>query len=457
MGKRERTVARCGECGHEEPRWVGRCPACESWGSLVEMRAAPTTAGPRAAGMTAAALPIGQVPLDGVRRTSTGISEFDRVLGGGLVPGAVALVGGEPGIGKSTLLLQASHAVAVAGGTVLYVSAEESAGQVRLRAERLGALAPTLLVAAETALPSVLDLIDRHRPDVVVLDSIQTLSDPQLGSAAGSVVQVRECAAALTRLAKVRGTAVLLVGHVTKDGAIAGPRVLEHLVDVVLSFEGDRHHALRLLRGLKNRFGPAGEVGCFEMAGDGLREVIDTTRLFTAAHDDATPGVALTVMIEGPRPLVVEVQALAAKSNLTMPRRVATGLDASRLPLLVAVLDKRANVVLREHDLFASAVGGVRVREPAADLAVCLAIASSLCDVPVPQRTVAIGEVGLAGEVRPVPQLERRLSEAARSGFTSAIVPAAFTGEASGLRLVRVADLASAVRTITVRAAAVPG
>ncbi|MCA1711890.1 MAG: DNA repair protein RadA, partial [Actinobacteria bacterium] len=301
----------------------------------------------------------------------------------------------------------------------------------------------------------VLGLLDQLRPDVVILDSIQTVSDPQLASAAGSVVQVRECAAAVTRLAKQRGMSVLLVGHVTKDGAIAGPRVLEHLVDVVLSFEGDRHHALRLLRGLKNRFGPAGEIGCFEMAGDGLREVLDTSRLFTAAHGDETSGVAITVMIEGPRPLIVEVQALAAATSLAMPRRVATGLDPARLPLLVAVLEKRANIVLRDQDLFASAVGGMRVREPAADLAVCLAIASSRRDVPLAQRTVAIGEVGLAGEVRPVPQLERRLAEAARSGFTTAIVPAGYTGATHDLRLVRVADLASAVRSIVLRVAAV--
>lgn len=395
----------------------------------------------------APARPIGTLPLDNASRIRTGCGELDRVLGGGLVPGAVGLLGGEPGIGKSTLLLQAAQAVAAAGRTVLYVSGEESAGQLRLRGERLGALSPGLLVAAETSLPAVLGLIEAHAPAVVVVDSIQTVSDPALASSAGSTVQVRECAAALVRAAKSTGRAVLLVGHVTKEGTVAGPRVLEHMVDVVVTFEGERHHALRLLRTVKNRFGPAGEVGCFEMAGDGLREVADPSRLFLAEHGPTVAGVAVTVTVEGPRPLAIEVQALAATSNLAMPRRQASGLDGSRVPLLVAVLERRAGIPLTGHDLFASAVGGVRLREPAADLALCLAIASSRTDRPVPRDTVTVGEVGLAGEVRTVPQLERRLAEAARLGFAAAVVPAAYHGDRYGLRLHPVRDVRGAIAT----------
>ncbi|HEX2028372.1 MAG TPA: DNA repair protein RadA [Nitriliruptorales bacterium] len=451
MAGRNRTVARCSRCGHQEPRWVGRCPGCHAWGTLEEHVTVATcaTSARRSAATVVAtpARPIGTVPLEDAGRIPTGCGELDRVLGGGVVPGTVGLLGGEPGVGKSTLLLQAAQAVATAGHTLLYVSGEESASQLRLRAERLGALSPRLLVAAESSLPAVLALLDTHAPAVVVVDSIQTIRDPALASAAGSTVQVRECAAALVRAAKSTGRAVLLVGHVTKDGAVAGPRVLEHIVDVVVAFEGERHHALRLLRTVKNRFGPAGEIGCFEMAGDGLREVADPSRLFLAEQGPTVAGIAVTITVEGPRPLAVEVQALAAASNLAMPRRQASGLDASRVPLMVAVLDRRAGVPLAGHDLFASAVGGIRLREPAADLALCLAIASSRTDRPVPCDTVTVGEVGLAGEVRIVPQLERRLAEAARLGFAAAVVPAAYRGERYGLRLHPVRDVRGAVAT----------
>ncbi len=450
---KKRTIARCADCGHEEPKWVGRCPGCGSWGTLAEVTPADDTSDSsvRTSAPKAPARPaerIADVPLHDVDRLRTGIGEFDRVLGGGLVPGVAGLIGGEPGVGKSTLLLQAAHRIADDGGTVLYVSGEESAGQLRLRAQRVGALADDLLVAAETSLPSLLGLVERHAPDVLIVDSIQTVSDPALSSSPGAVLQVRECAAALVRSAKATGTATLLVGHVTKEGSIAGPRVLEHLVDVVLAFEGDRQHALRILRAMKNRFGAAGEVGCFEMAGDGLREVADPSRLFLADHDGDPPGVAITVTIEGPRPLAAELQALVAPSKQNFPRRQATGLDNSRLPMLVAVLERRADVPLSDHELFVSAVGGVKVREPAADLALCAAIASSRRDRTIPSDTIVVGEVGLAGEVRTVPQLERRLAEASRLGFRDAIVPAAYDGGDHSLRLQRVQDVRAALRAV---------
>ncbi|MGH3442924.1 MAG: DNA repair protein RadA [Nitriliruptorales bacterium] len=440
-----RTSSRCSECGHEEPRWVGRCPACGSWGTMGEERESAGPQGHRPGPARVDARPLGEVPLADAERTTTGIGELDRVLGGGLVPGVVALLGGEPGVGKSTLLLQAAQHVAASGRTVLYLSGEESPGQIRLRADRLGALADRLLVGAETSLSGVLSLVESHEPDVVIVDSIQTISDTSVSSSPGSVAQVRECAAALARCAKATGCAVVVVGHVTKEGTLAGPRVLEHLVDVVLSVEGDRHHALRLVRAVKNRFGAVGEVGCFEMTSHGLAEVTDPSRLFLAEHEGDASGVAVTVTVEGPRPLVVEVQALTAKSSLKLPRRQATGLDNGRLPLLVAVLERRAGVALADQDLFASAVGGVRLREPAADLAVCLAIASARAGRPVPGSLVALGEVGLAGEVRVVPRLSARLAEAARLGYGRALVAAGYDGDDHGLRLHRVRDLSAAI------------
>ncbi|MFN2557593.1 MAG: DNA repair protein RadA [Nitriliruptorales bacterium] len=438
-----RTAFRCAECGHTQPRWTGRCPACEAWGAMEQETA--TRSAPTSEPKAAPADPITHVPLYGFDRIPTGIGEVDRVLGGGLVPGVVALIGGEPGIGKSTLLLQIAYEIAATGRDVLYVSGEESTRQMRLRAERLGAMGQQLLVASETSLQAVLDLLETHRPSILLLDSIQAISDGGVAAAAGSVAQVRACAAALVRVAKQTSTGMLLVGHVTKEGVIAGPRVLEHMVDVVLAFEGDRHHALRLLRAVKNRFGATGEVGCLEMADEGLREVGDPSRLFLAGHPTESSGVAVTVAMEGPRPLTLEVQALVARTRLAMPRRQASGLDQSRLALLVAVLERRCGVKLGQHDLFAAAVGGVRLREPAADLALCLAIASSRLDRRLPPSLVAIGEVGLAGEVRAVPHLTRRLAEAARLGFSAALVPASHDGEANALRLHRVRNVQDAM------------
>lgn len=439
-----RTQARCQACGHVEPRWVGRCPACEAWGTLEEET--EPRAEPRGGGRSTAvrAQPIAEVSTDARARLATGSGELDRVLGGGLVAGSVTLVGGEPGAGKSTLLLQAADALARAGRTVLYVSAEESAGQVRLRAERLGAVDGGVLLASVAELPTILALVEAHEPDVLIVDSIQTVRDPEVGGVPGGLAQVRDGAAALTALAKRRGIAAVLVGHVTKEGTLAGPRVLEHLVDAVCDLEGDRHHALRLLRATKNRYGSVGEVGCFEMGEGGLTDVADAGRLFVGDAEGAT-GVAVTLALEGSRPLACEVQALVAPTSLANPRRAASGLDGQRLHLLAAVLERRAQVALGEADLYASTVGGLRLTEPAVDLALCLAIASSRTERAVPAGLVALGEVGLAGELRLVAQTERRLAEAARLGFTRALLPRAYDGPAHGLALEREPDLRGAL------------
>ncbi|MDP8978667.1 MAG: DNA repair protein RadA [Actinomycetota bacterium] len=443
---RPRTHARCQECGRVEPRWVGRCPECGAWGSMVQEAApAPVPAAAQRAVPARPAVPITRIALDAGVRTATGIGELDHVLGGGLVAGSVTLLGGEPGAGKSTLLLQAARCLATGGHTVLYASAEESPGQVRLRAQRLGAVDERLLLAGETDVGALLALVEAHGPDILVVDSIQAVSDQGVAGTTGGVAQVRECAQRIARAAKRRGMATMLVGHVTKDGSLAGPRVLEHLVDVVCEIEGDRHHALRLVRASKNRFGGTGEVGCFEMTGRGLAGVADAGRLFLGELTEGTSGVAVTLTLQGQRPLACELQALVVPTSLAHPRRVASGLDAQRLNLLVAVLERRAGLALRERDVYASSVGGVRLIEPAVDLALCLAIASSRRDRAVPRGVVAVGEVGLAGELRLVARTERRLAEAARLGFHRAIVPNAYDGPAAGLDLTRVSDLTAAL------------
>lgn len=435
----------CSGCGHHSARWLGQCPACHGWGTFQDVEAAPS---PAADGVRAR--PIGEVPRAAARRWSTGIGELDRVLGGGIVPGSVAVVSGEPGIGKSTLMLQVA-AQAAGDRTVLYVTGEETAAQVRLRADRLGLGGPRLLLVATSDLSSALAQVAEHEPALVVVDSIQTLSDPAAGAGPGSLTQVRACADGLALAARSRGLAVVMVGHVTKEGTLAGPRALEHLVDVVLSFDGDHHHALRLLRATKNRFGSTGEIGCFTMRDVGLVEVTDPSRLFLGDRPDGVAGSAVTVTMEGQRPLAVEVQALVAASPLQLPRRQVSGLDPHRVQLLAAVLERRAEVQLSRRDLFASAVGGVRLREPAADLACCLAIGSSEADRPLQSRLVAVGEVGLSGEVRVVPQLARRLAEAARLGSRGAVVAASYDGPDHGLELHRVADVRSALRVALVR------
>ena len=443
-----RTVFRCSECGAASPKWAGRCQACEAWNTLVEEREDRTVSAALASGSIAPrdiAVPIADVDTAEWQPRATGIGEVDRVLSGGFVPGSVTLIGGEPGIGKSTIVLQIVSSLAGRGATALYVSAEESKQQVRLRAERLGTLRPKLWLASDTALPHILGHLDDVKPEIVVIDSIQTVFDPELSSAAGSVTQVRECAARLVREAKGRNIATVLVGHVTKDGNLAGPRVLEHLVDTVLSFEGDRHHALRLLRAVKHRFGTTDELGLFEMTETGLQPVPDPSALFLADRRKGVSGSAVVPTIEGHRPLLVELQALTVTTQMPNPRRSATGVDGNRLGLLAAVLQQRVGLPLSTHDVYALAVGGVKVVEPAADLGLALAITSALTNVPLPPDLVACGEVGLGGELRQASQVERRLSEATRLGFTRAVIPKLSPDPPSGMEAIRVATVGEAI------------
>ncbi|MBI4934816.1 MAG: DNA repair protein RadA [Actinobacteria bacterium] len=435
---------RCTECGTATPKWAGRCTACDAWNSMVEdVRGAPSSHGASAA---APAVPIGEVDAQFSQPHPTGIAELDRVLGGGLVPGSVTLLGGEPGIGKSTILLQL---LAQWPTRTLYVSAEESAQQVRLRAERLQAVQPHLWLVPETSLPHIIAAIDQVQPTLVVVDSIQSIADPDVPSAPGSVVQVRECAHRLVGEAKRRGVPVVLVGHVTKEGGLAGPRVLEHVVDTVLSFEGDRHHSLRLLRAVKHRFGPTNELGVFEMAGHGLQGVPDASRLFLTDRRTGVAGSAVVPTLEGQRPLLVEVQALTNTiRDGVPPRRSAQGIDAGRLALLLAVLERRARWRVGNQEVFASAVGGVRLTEPGADLPVCMALVSALANQPLPPDLVVFGEVGLAGELRQVAHASRRLAEAARMGFRRAIVPANTPDGVEGISLMRVATVAEALAAV---------
>ena len=408
--------------------------------------AEPDIAAMMAATSGAIAMPIAEIDALVGGPQSTGVAELDRVLGGGLVPGSVTLLGGEPGIGKSTLLLQLA---ATWPTRTLYVSGEESAQQVRLRAERLGAIGPHLWLLAETSLPHIVASLDTAQPHLVIIDSIQSIADPDLGSAPGSVVQVRGCTHRLVAEAKQRGIPMVLVGHVTKDGALAGPRMLEHIVDTVLSFEGDRHHALRLLRAVKHRFGSTNELGVFEMVERGLVGVPDASSLFLTDRRTGVAGSAVTPTLEGHRPLLVEVQALTNRVNSGVPpRRSAQGLDPGRLALLLAVLERRARLPMSQHEVFASAVGGVRLTEPGSDLPMCLAIVSALADHPLPPDVISFGEVGLAGELRQVAHASRRLAEAARLGFTRAIVPANSANGVEGISLVRAATLNEALLAV---------
>ena len=445
-----RTVFRCMSCGAEAPKWSGKCAGCGDWNTLTEELDLPSNI----SGLSDP--PVPPVPITAVRSQDgqpvpTGIPEVDRVLGGGLVPGSVTLVGGEPGVGKSTLVLQLMGARAAAGSTVLYITGEESADQVRLRADRLGALQDNLLLAAETSLPNVIHHINEVRPEICVVDSIQTLHDPAYTSAPGSVTQVRECAHRLVQTAKTTGTTVLLVGHVTKDGQLAGPRVLEHVVDTVLSFEGDRHHALRLLRAQKHRFGSTEELGLFAMVASGLEPVPDPSGLFIGDRRPGIPGSIVTPALEGHRPLLVEVQTLVASSQLPQPRRSCQGLDSGRLALLLAVLERRAGIRIQQLDVYANAVGGVKVVEPGADLAICLALASAVAGVPIPPSMVACGEVGLGGEIRQVGRIERRVAEAARLGFTTAVVPRSAPDTDAPIELLRVPSLAAAIELLSLQ------
>jgi len=435
---RARTAYQCRECGGVEPKWAGQCPACGAWNTLEEIVAAPP-AGARGGGRFAGAgaeppavRTLAQVAAGETERTASGLAELDRALGGGLVPGSVVLIGGDPGIGKSTLLIQMLSALAGAGARTLYVSGEESAEQVSGRARRLGLAVGALRLATETNVERIAAAAAREQPQVMVVDSIQTVYTDLLTSAPGSVAQVRECAAQLVRHAKNTATALFLVGHVTKEGALAGPRVLEHMVDTVLYFEGDSGSRYRLIRAVKNRFGAVNELGVFAMTDRGLREVSNPSAIFLSRHEREVPGSIVMVTREGTRPLLVEVQALVDESQLAAPRRVAIGVDHNRLAMLLAILHRHAGVATGGQDVFVNVVGGVRVSETAADLPILLAILSSLRDQPLPHDLVAFGEVGLAGEIRPVQAGPERLREAAKHGFKRAIVPAANAGRDSG-------------------------
>jgi len=418
----------CQECGHESPKWLGRCPACEAWNTLVEELAEPATAAAGAGRPRSTAggpLPIAEVALDPEPRVAVGIGEVDRVLGGGLVPGSLVLISGDPGIGKSTLVLQIAQRVAAAR-PVLYVSGEESVRQTKMRAARLGVDSPGLLVLAETDLEEIGAQVERHRPGLLIVDSIQSVYRPDLPAAPGTVGQVRECTGELLRLAKSDdGPAVVVVGHVTKEGAIAGPRVLEHMVDTVLYFEGERHHAYRLLRVTKNRFGSTNEIGVFEMGGRGLVEVSDPSALFLSERPTDAPGSVVVCAVEGSRPLLLEVQALVTRTPFGLPRRTAAGVDANRTLLLLAVLEKRAGLHLMSFDVYVSVAGGVRVDEPALDLGMACAVASSHRERPADPATVVVGEVGLAGEVRAVSRIAGRVAEAQKMGFRRVVLPRA--------------------------------
>ena len=443
---KDRPSHRCSECGLTVAKWLGQCPECQAWGSIAEAGATrvPVTAGQ----VTSAARPIDQVDVEAARCRPTGVGELDRVLGGGLVPGAVVLLAGEPGVGKSTLLLSVAAQAAREGSPTLYVSGEESAAQVRLRAGRTGDLDPHLWLAAENDLGAVLAHIDAVQPGLLVVDSVQTIATAAAEGSAGGVTQIRAVTAALVAVAKERGIATLLVGHVTKDGSIAGPRLLEHLVDVVLHFEGDRHSTLRMVRAVKNRFGPADEVGCFTLTGEGIVGLPDPSGLFLSRRPEPVAGTCVTVTVEGRRPMLAEVQALVAKSQLQNPRRAVSGLDAGRVAMVLAIAERRGAVPLAAADVYTSTVGGLRVTEPAIDLALALALNGAARDTTLPTDLIALGELGLSGELRPVPDLGRRLAEAARLGFRRAIVPAGSSTDGP-LDVVGVRDLASAMIAVT--------
>ena len=443
-----KTIYVCQACGGTSAKWQGQCPTCQAWNTLEES-IAETPSAPRFQGL-AQSIPrqkLATIQAEDLPRLATGITEFDRVLGGGLVPGGVVLLGGDPGIGKSTLLLQALAQMSAVGVSVLYSSGEESAAQIALRAKRIDLNAPQLEVLAEIQLEKLLTIMDTVRPQVVVVDSIQTIYSEAFSSAPGSVAQVRECAAQLPRFAKSTGICVLLGGHVTKDGHLAGPRVLEHIVDTVLYFEGDTHSSFRLVRAIKNRFGAVNELGVFAMTEKGLRGVSNPSAIFLSQHAEMVPGACVLVTQEGSRPLLVEIQALVDTAHIPNPRRLAVGLEQHRLAMLLAVLHRHAGIACFDQDVFLNAVGGVKISEPAADLAVLLAIQSSIRNRALPKELIVFGEVGLAGEIRPCPRGQERLKEAAKLGFTVAIIPKANMPKTkiTGLRIISVERIDEAI------------
>ena len=450
-----KTVFVCQQCGKESPKWLGRCPSCQEWNSLVQtVVTAPTQVATWLYSEENRPRELSRLKTETSPRLIFSLAELNRVLGGGLVHGSLVLVGGDPGIGKSTLLLQASSAVAEGGGTVVYVSGEESSQQTKLRSERLGIGGDRLYSLPETNLEIVLGRLGELSPNLVVIDSIQTVYLEELNGAPGSIAQIRECTLRLMRWAKGAGIPVLITGHVTKDGAIAGPRVLEHIVDVVLYLEGETFSSYRILRSAKNRFGSTNEVGVFEMSGKGLIEVANPSEVFLASHRDGAVGSAVVSTYEGSRPLLVEIQALTSLATFGPPRRIANGVDFGRLLLIAAVLTRRAGVNLSNQDIITNIIGGMKVGEPAADLGIALAIASSFRDCQVAPGLAALGEVGLSGELRPVPQLERRVSEAARLGFKRCLIPLSSSKssfDAGGVELLKASSLAEALRLGLVR------
>lgn len=439
---KEKTIFVCGECGYETPRWMGKCPQCGSWNTLIEQERVLIKRSSRSLGSKA--VPLQSVLVDAQKRRKTGIDELDRTLGGGLVDGMVVLLGGDPGIGKSTLLLQVADRLS-SFGTVLYVSGEESRSQIKLRADRLGLSCDPLLYC-ETNVENAIEQAKESKASVLIVDSVQTMQSEAAESAAGSVSQVRAVTALLTRFAKETGTAVLIVGHVTKDGAIAGPRVLEHIVDTVLYFEGERHEGLRLLRAVKNRFGSTNELGVFEMCDTGMREVSDPSALFVSGKNAV--GCAITCVIEGSRPLLCEVQSLLCPNAFGSPRRTAIGLDNNRLHLLLAVLERKARLKLSDKDVYCDIAGSLRVLDRGADLATAMCLASAVLEKPLPEHTILIGEVGLTGEIRPVSQLETRIREAVRLGYSRILLPARSKVSETGFTAVRVEDVSDAIRAL---------
>ncbi|MDO5298583.1 MAG: DNA repair protein RadA [Clostridia bacterium] len=450
---KEKTIYQCAACGYETPKWMGKCPGCGAWNTLEEQapvsaQTAPAKAIKQRPGTGAEALRLSDIPEETTARASTGIGELDRVLGGGVVEGSLMLVGGDPGIGKSTLLLQASEYLARGGARVLYISGEESARQIKMRARRLGVASEGLLILSENAMDAAERRWEEIAPDYMIVDSIQTMYRPDMASAPGSVSQVRECTSLLMRMAKTTGCAVFLVGHVTKEGAIAGPRVLEHMVDVVLYFEGDRQHEYRILRAVKNRFGSVNELGLFEMHETGMVPVENPSEMLLSTRARNVAGSCVHCAIEGSRPMLVDVQALALQTAYGTPRRTTNGFDAGRLALLLAVLEKRAGISLFNQDVYINVAGGLSLTEPAADLALCAAVASSVRDTCVPGDWAVIGEVGLAGEIRAVSQADRRLAECARLGFHTAVIPrenARHLRAPEGMRIYGVETLGEAV------------
>lgn len=441
MAKAKGSVFFCGECGYESTKWLGKCPACGSWNTMLEQKKISSV--PSINNLTYAhAIPLADVTTTASGRLSSGIGELDRVLGGGIVPGSVTLLGGDPGIGKSTLLMQTA-AELTKQGTVLYVTGEESASQLKLRAERLG-VGGDMLILAENDLSAIESEVDRVKPAYVMIDSIQTMYSADCSGTNGSISQIREATSLITRMAKRTGAATFIVGHVTKDGAIAGPRILEHMVDTVLYFEGDRQDSFRLLRSVKNRFGSTDEIGVFEMRSTGMAEISDPSTLFITGTD--LPGCAVTCAMEGTRPMMVEVQALLSTSPFSNPRRMAAGLDNNRLVLLLAVLEKKAGLRFYDKDVYTNVVGGIRLDERAGDLAVAMCIAGAGADIALPPRTAILGELSLTGEVRPVNRLDKRIQECARLGFSHIVVPNSDTlPKVDGLNYTRVKNIREAL------------